>query len=55
MIEGVELGAQLKYIAYHIETADKPDLKHCVAYCEDCGGLALEVTSEVLGKTIKQG
>lgn len=50
VIEGVELGAQLKYIAYHIETADKPDLKHCVAYCDDCGGLALEVTSEVLAK-----
>lgn len=50
VIEGVELGAQLKYIAYHIETAEKPDLKRCVAYCEDCGGMAMEVTSEILSK-----
>lgn len=50
VIEGVELGATLKYIAFHAESAEKPELQKCVEYCEKCKGLAMEVTSEILAK-----
>lgn len=50
VIEGVELGAVLKYIAYHADIKDKDDLKRCVSYCEKHKGLALEVNSDVLEK-----
>lgn len=50
VIEGVELGAVLKYIAFHAESADKPELQKCVEYCEKCKGFAMEVTSEILAK-----
>ena len=50
VIEGVELGWDLKYIAYHTDIKEKPDVLRCVAYCENAGGLALEVTSDVLEK-----
>lgn len=50
VIEGVELGAVLKYIAYHSDIKDKDDVKRCVSYCEKHKGLALEVNSDVLEK-----
>lgn len=50
VIEGVELGATLKYIAFHAESAQKADVQDCVAYCERCKGMAMEVTSEILAK-----
>ncbi|HPQ51372.1 MAG TPA: RNA methyltransferase substrate-binding domain-containing protein, partial [Alphaproteobacteria bacterium] len=50
VIEGVELGSTLKYIAYHTNIKDKDELKRCVSYCNDCGGYALEVNDLVLEK-----
>lgn len=50
VIEGVELGAVLKYLAFHAESAEKPELLKCVEYCEKSKGLAMEVTSEILAK-----
>lgn len=50
VIEGVELGAVLKYIAFHASTADKPELQKCVEHCEKSKGMAMEVTSEILAK-----
>lgn len=50
VIEGVDLGWNLKYIAYHIDTKEKEDVIRCVSYCENKGGLALEVTTDVLEK-----
>lgn len=50
VIEGMELGAKLKYIAYHTDKKDNTDINRCVSYCGDCGGLALEVNSQVLEK-----
>ncbi len=50
VIEGMELGAKLKYIAYHTDTKKKDDIIRCVSYCDSCGGLALEVNDLVLEK-----
>lgn len=50
VIEGMELGATLKYLAFHQSTAEKTDLQNCIAYCETCKGMAMEVTSEILAK-----
>jgi len=50
VIEGVELGATLKYIAFHQSTAEKPELQKCIDHCETCKGMAMEVTSEILAK-----
>ncbi|HNQ91722.1 MAG TPA: RNA methyltransferase [Alphaproteobacteria bacterium] len=50
VIEGMELGASLKYIAYHTDSKEKEDIKRCVSYCNNCGGLALEVNDLVLEK-----
>jgi len=50
VIEGVELGATLKYIAFHQSMTEKPELQKCIEYCEKCKGMAMEVTSEILAK-----
>lgn len=50
VIEGVELGATLKYLAFHQSMTDKDELQKCIDYCEKCKGYPLEVTSEILAK-----
>lgn len=50
VIEGMECGATLKYIAYHTDIKQKEDLIRCVSYCNKCNGLALEVNDAVLEK-----
>lgn len=50
VIEGVDLSWNLKYIAYHTDIKEKEDVIRCVSYCENKGGLALEVTTDVLEK-----
>jgi TrmH family RNA methyltransferase len=50
VIEGVELGAVLKYLVFHQSIAEKPELQKCLKNCDDNKGLALEVTSEILSK-----
>lgn len=50
VIEGVELGACLKYIAFHASMTDKPELQKCIDHCEKSKGMAMEVTSEILAK-----
>ena len=50
VIEGVELGAVLKYVVFHQSMADKPELQQCLTHCDASKGLALEVTSEILSK-----
>lgn len=50
VIEGVELCATLKYIAFHQSTADKTELQKCIDHCEKSKGMAMEVTSEILAK-----
>ena len=50
VIEGVELGATLKYLAFHAESTDKPELQKCIEHCEKSKGFAMEVTSEILAK-----
>lgn len=50
VIEGMECGATLKYIAYHTDIKQKEDVMRCVSYCNKCGGLALEVNDIVLEK-----
>lgn len=50
VIEGMELGASLKYIAYHSDTKEKDDIKRFVSYCYKCDGLPLEVNNIVLEK-----
>lgn len=50
VIEGIECGTALKYIAYHTDIKQKEDVKRCVSYCNECSGLALEVNDTVLEK-----
>lgn len=50
VIEGMELGAELKYLAFHADKKDQDEIKRCVAYCYKCKGLPLEVNDLVLEK-----
>ncbi len=50
VIEGMELGASLKYLAYHSDLKGKDDINRCVSYCGKCGGLPIEVSALVLEK-----
>jgi len=50
VLEGVELDSTLKYVAFHAESANKPELQICIDACEKRKGVALEVTSEILAK-----
>ena len=50
VIEGIECGTALKYIAYHTDIKQKEDVKRCVSYCNECSGLALEVNDTGLEK-----
>lgn len=50
IIEGMELGAQLKNIVYLADLKEREDIKKVRDYCLSCGGRPLEVTQPVLEK-----
>lgn len=50
LIEGMELGADLRVVAYLSDLKDRPDIIKVRDYCLACGGEALEVTEAVLEK-----
>ncbi len=51
IIEGMELNAELKIVAYLTDLRDRPDIIKVRDYCLSCGGEALEVTEAVLEKS----
>lgn len=50
VLEGIELNSKLKYAAYHTDIKNKKEIDICKAACAKSGGLALEVTDQVLEK-----
>jgi TrmH family RNA methyltransferase len=50
IIEGMELGAQLKNLVYLTDLKGRPDIARVRDYCLSCGGRPLEVTQAVLEK-----
>ena len=50
IIEGMELGADLRTLVYLTTLKDRPDIFKAREYCDACGGEALEVSEQVLEK-----
>lgn len=50
LIEGVELGADLRYFVYLDDMRDRADIAQVREYCAKCGGVSLEVRQNILEK-----